>query len=82
MIEKKILTFELTPDKDEVEIHCNKAGLESLLATLQKLIKASSDLPKHEHLMTPSWSGNELTEEKQGGGNSLLNKITIRYWPN
>ena len=81
MIEKKLLTFELTGHKDEVEIHCNKEGLESLLKIIQKLEKEPSDLPKHEHLMTPSWAGDELTEEKQGGGNILLNKITIRFWP-
>jgi hypothetical protein len=37
-------------------------------------------MPEHEHLMTTSWSGSELTEEKQGKNNKLINKVTIFVW--
>ncbi|MFQ3582060.1 MAG: Imm32 family immunity protein [Chloracidobacterium sp.] len=32
----------------------------------------------HEHLMTPSWGGNELTEVKQGGAEyGLINHLHL-----
>jgi hypothetical protein len=74
--ENYLLTFELVKDGDGIEIHCNKAGLESLLSSLQRLLKTRD----HEHLMTPSWSGNELTEKKQGDTNLLINQVTIHFW--
>jgi hypothetical protein len=80
MKNKKMLTFELTPDADELEIHCNQEGLELLLKVLNRLDAAKSPLPRHDHLMTPSWSGNELTEEIQGEKNVLLHKVTLRLW--
>lgn len=80
MNDGKLLTFELIPDGDEVEIHCDQQGLEELLRLLNGLANSESPLPKHEHLMTPSWAGHELTEEQQGEKNTLMNKVTIRLW--
>lgn len=37
--------------------------------------------PDHVHLMTPSWAGNELTEEVQGTGNVLFNHLRIVLRP-
>lgn len=31
----------------------------------------------HDHLMTPSWAGTELTEDMQGNDNLLINKLNI-----
>ncbi len=80
MSDKWLLTFEFTPDCDEVEIHCDRKGLDTLLTILHKLADSKSPLPRHDHLMTPAWAGNELTEEKQGEQNTLLNKVTVRLW--
>lgn len=80
MTKEKMLTFELTQDGDEIEIHCNQEGLSSFLTVLHRLADAQSGLPKHDHLMTPSWAGDELTEEKQGEKNILINKVTVRLW--
>jgi hypothetical protein len=80
MNDAKMLTFELSPDGDKIEIHCNQEGLDFLLRTLHQLADSKSPLPRHNHLMTPSWAGNELTEEKQGESNTLLNKVTVRLW--
>ena len=78
--EEKILTFELAPDGDEIEVHFNKKGLQSLIKELQNLFESRNESPGHTHLMTPSWSGHELTEEKQGKKNLLINKVTLRLW--
>ena len=73
-----LLTFELSEDGDELEIHCNNRGLEELLRVCQRLEGSRGN--DHEHLTTPSWGGHELSEEKQGQSNTLLNKVTIRFW--
>ena len=80
MIDPKLLTFELTPDSDELEVHLDQEGLDSLLRALHRLADSKAPLPRHDHLMTPSWAGNELTETKQGAGNTLLHKVTLRLW--
>lgn len=50
-------------DQGEVAICFDKEGLELLMEKLSKL----RDNCDHLHLLTPSWSGNELTEVLQGG---------------
>lgn len=72
----KLLTFELSVDGDQLEIHGDIAGLHDLSRTLQRVIETH----EHEHLMTPSWGGNELSEEAQGKGARLINKVTIHIW--
>jgi Immunity protein 32 len=71
-----LLTVEYDP-KGVVEIHSDKEGLDLLLTRLQAL-KAHGG---HEHLMTPAWAGNELTEEKQGAESELINHLKITLWP-
>ena len=60
---------------DELEIHVNQEGLELLIKTLGDLKKNG-----HDHLYTPGWAGSELTSEKVGDKNILLNKVTLKYW--
>lgn len=72
----RLLTFELLADGDQLEIHGDIAGLQDLSHIIQRAI----DAHQHEHLMTPSWGGNELTEETQGKGSKLINKVTIHIW--
>lgn len=73
---KKILSFELTKDADQIEIHGNEEGLRELIEALSRVLNASD----HDHLMTPAWGGSELTEEKQGETNRLINMVTIHLW--
>lgn len=72
-----VLTVELNAKEGMVEIHCDKEGIELLIERLQKL----SDHADHDHLMTPSWAGWELTEVKQGEQNELINHLYIKRWP-
>lgn len=71
-----LLTFELSSRGDELEIHLDRKGLAALRKVLERLERGES----HEHLMTPSWGGHELSQEKQGGDTTLLNKVTLRLW--
>jgi hypothetical protein len=72
-----ILTVELNRAKESVEIYCDKEGLELLRRRLEVL----SERGGHEHLMTPSWAGTELTEELQRAGNTLINHLEIMVKP-
>lgn len=73
---KKLLTFELTEDGSQLEIHGNEEGLRDLTNVLSRVLTTGD----HDHLMTPAWGGTELTEEKQGEKNALINMVTIRLW--
>ncbi|WP_116964744.1 Imm32 family immunity protein [Fastidiosibacter lacustris] len=72
-----LLSFEISKDGNELDIHCDDNGLEKLLSLLS-LLKGKA---QHEHLMTPSWGGGyELSEEPQSEGSQLLHKVTIHKW--
>jgi hypothetical protein len=59
----------------EVAICCDDAGLDLLIKKLERLRGKKCD---HAHLMTPSWAGNELTEQKQGGNDyELVNHLRL-----
>lgn len=75
-INDKLLTFELSADSDEIEVHCDLNGLTELIQVLERLKKTG----EHEHLMTPAWGGNELSEEIQGEKTKLINKATFHLW--
>jgi hypothetical protein len=57
------LTVETNQARDEIAIAFDKEGLELLMSKLDFLRSHTG----HTHLMTPSWAGNELTEDIQGG---------------
>jgi hypothetical protein len=64
-----------TPESDiEAAICFDDEGLEFLIQKLTRL-RGKKD---HEHLMTPSWAGAELSEDKQGGGDyTLINHLRL-----
>lgn len=71
------LTFELTPDAEELQIHANHEGLRHLIRILDLLQKQEED---HDHLTTPSWGGNDLSEELHGEGHKLINHVKVYVW--
>lgn len=81
MKNKKLLTFEITPDGEEIEIHCDEQGAQDLILYIQRML-GSTKPQNHEHLSTPTWAGDELTEEKQGENNKLINQVTVHIWNN
>ncbi len=70
-----ILTIELEhAEHPEVALCFDREGLDLLMAKLETLRNA----PGHIHLMTPSWAGDSLTEEKQGGERyELVNSLRL-----
>ena len=73
-----MLTFELDPDGSQLHVHADAAGVTLLMTQLRSLAEAGKS--GHAHLMTPEWSGTELTSEKQDPAATLLNKVTIHLW--
>jgi Immunity protein 32 len=61
----------------EVEIYLDKDALEFLMKRLELLQKSKS----HAHFATPSWAGNELTENKIGASTTLINQLRITFVP-
>lgn len=76
----KLLTFELSAKGDCIDVHMNRQGLEDLVLYLTRLL-GSSEVPAHDHLMTESWAGLELTEEAQSTDAKLINQVNLRLWP-
>jgi hypothetical protein len=77
---RKLLTVELSPQGDEIDIHMNREGLNDFIKYLHNLAEGHLPLPCHNHLMTPAWAGNELTDEKQSENGAVINKVTLRLW--
>lgn len=71
-----LLTFELSADGNELHIHGDRSGLQGLVNALKRVIETG----EHEHLMTPSWGGTELSEERQGPDGHLLHHVHVHVW--
>lgn len=74
---RELLTFEISKDGSTVDIHGDSAGLNYLAQIITRVAKSG----EHDHLMTESWGGNELSEEKQSENCTIINKVTIHCWP-
>lgn len=57
----------------EVEIYCDREGLEELRRQIDILDRGGT----HVHLMSEAWAGNELTEQKQGSETVLAHHLLI-----
>ncbi len=75
----KQITFELSRDGDCIEIHSNPKGLIYLSDIFTKAASKGAD---HTHLMTENFGGNELSTEKSGADNRLINYVKIFCWEN
>ncbi len=72
----RLLTFELSGDGSELHIHGDASGLRELVRALERVITTR----EHDHLMTPSWGGAELTEQPQGQGTRLVHSVVVHPW--
>lgn len=70
-----MLTVEVNDPEQRVEIYFDDEGLRVLRRSLEILAQRGG----HDHLMTPSWAGTELSEQKQGTGTSLINHVLLVY---
>jgi hypothetical protein len=57
----------------EVEIYCDREGLDSFIFYLESLRKNGG----HIHLKTPAWAGSELSEKLQGRDTILVNHVCL-----
>lgn len=76
---RDLVSFELSKEKDKVEIHGSPQALRDFSSLILKL---AEDGMGDAHLMTASWGGEELSEEKLGISNELLNHVKIFCWAN
>ncbi len=71
-----LLTFELSKNKDELEVFTDLNGLKFLIEELNKLLKSTENgTTDHTHFMTEEWAGNELTSVAQSG--EILNHVKV-----
>ncbi len=70
-----LLTVEYN-SKGVVELAMDEEGRELLIRSIQRL-SLDKPLGSHDHLMTKSWAGTELTEEIQNPENELINQLNI-----
>lgn len=74
----RTLTFEWNEKQDMLEIHGNSKGLEELAKVLNKL--ANTPGIDHDHLMTQTWGGEELSEDQMSPDTKLINHVKIYKW--
>lgn len=74
-----LLTVEYNP-KGIVDIYMDEEGRNLLINSLNKL-RDQIGKGDHDHLMTPSWAGYELTEEKQSSDSELIHQLNIVLRP-
>jgi len=67
-----LLSIEFQRDQ-ELDIICDEDGIELLIDKLSRLKKNGG----HTHLKTPSWAGDELTEDRYSENAVLVNHVRI-----
>ena len=72
-----MIVFEYNSKDEVLEIHGTPDDLQNLAIILNKL---SNRIGDHEHLMTPSWSGDELSEKLVSNNDKLINHVKISCW--
>jgi hypothetical protein len=70
-----MLTVELNELEQRVEIYVDDEGAKVLGRALEAVLRTQG----HDHLMTPSWSGTELSEQQQGKETTLMNHLLLVY---
>ena len=74
-----MLTFERGNDDEVVFIHGDELGLTLLRDTIDRLIERTQPGHfDHEHLKTPDWGGDELSNEAQGG--RIVHHVKLYCW--
>lgn len=79
-----VLSF-ATDTEGQVFVHANAEGLDHLIASLGRLRdRVKEGESDHDHFMTPSWGGNELTERTLAESSKELatvHHVKIYAWP-
>jgi hypothetical protein len=77
-----LLTFEIDKDSDQIFVHGDSAGLEYFAKSLLKIAEQAKngEFP-HDHFFTEEWGGDELSSEKQGKEDKIINHVKVYGWP-
>ena len=79
---KRLLTFELSTDGQELHVHANAEGVRTLIKALDRLrSQVEAGKQAHDHLMTEAWGGTELSAVRHSADARLVNKVDIHVWP-
>lgn len=70
----------MNKEGDELTVHMNQHGLALLQMMLGRLHNGSSPMPRHLHLMTNEWGGDELFSWPQSTDGTPFNKVDLRLW--
>ncbi len=68
-----MLSFEYNTKNDTLEVFFDVEGKAQLIKLIERIAKPGD----HDHLMTPSWSGHELSAVVHTEGNTLINMVTF-----
>lgn len=76
----RVITIELDPEQELIELHLNKEGAEYLKSILENLILKNDN--QDIHLMTPDWGGDELSGIPQNNDEciKLIHHLKLMYW--
>lgn len=75
-----ILSF-ATDNEGQLFIHADAAGLDHLIRSLTHIRrKLDEDACDHNHLMTDSWGGSELTEQSLDESKQTIHHVKIYGW--
>lgn len=77
---EKLFTVELNNSNESIEIHMNQEGIDSLIEKLNSLKRRNET--DHEHLMTPTWGGDDLTiiQQNKDENVKLINHLRLCLW--
>ena len=75
----RLLTVEYLEEREAVELHLNRAGLEHLLEILRSFEGSQGEADGH--FLSDAWGGDDLTSEKVNVASTLIHRLDIRLWP-
>ncbi len=75
------LSFATDADGDQIFIHADAGGLDHLIRSLSHIrSKLDENICDHDHLMTDSWGGHELSERTLDEDARLVHHVKIYGW--
>lgn len=77
-----VLSF-VSGGEGELFLHADAKGLSVLIAALERLKrKIDQGVCDHDHLSTPAWGGNELSETRGLEPGELIHHVKLYGWTN
>jgi hypothetical protein len=75
------LSFSTAAAGEQLFIHADAAGLDTLIRSLTRLReKLSQGISDHDHLMTETWAGNELSRPPLAAEEQPIEHVKVWAW--